>query len=197
MLVRDLVGLLIAVAALAATLLGDAGRELLRYEHDALHNGEAWRLLTGHLVHANLAHCALNLAGLFSIHVVFANQITARGSAAAFLSLAMAVSAGLYFFSSGIQWYVGLSGVLHGMFAMYAFSAALTGSRVYALATAAVIGKVIYELIAGPSEDTAGLIGMHVIVDAHLYGMVSGLVIALFQHITHTPVQDTRTNDKA
>lgn len=188
MSVKYLVALLIASAALAATIWGDTAYALLRYDRAALQHAEAWRLLTGHLVHANLAHCALNLAVLFAILAIFANQITARGLAVAVFILSLTVSGGLYFLSSEIQWYIGLSGVLHGVFALYALSAALTGSRIHALATLALVGKVTYELIAGPGEDIKALIGMNVIVDAHLYGMVGGLVIALVKHIIRTRI---------
>jgi hypothetical protein len=43
----------IALTAIAIILLatGDSGRELLRYDRAALAGGEAWRLLSGHLVH--------------------------------------------------------------------------------------------------------------------------------------------------
>jgi len=44
-----LVGLLAAVLVLLS-LTGESGRELLRYEREAVLQGQYWRLLTGHLV---------------------------------------------------------------------------------------------------------------------------------------------------
>ena len=39
----------ILVVALLIALGGDAGRELLRYDRDAIGSGELWRLISGHL----------------------------------------------------------------------------------------------------------------------------------------------------
>src|SRR5690606_33115171 len=54
--------LAIASIAVLFELFGDAGREALRYERDALEAGEAWRRLTGHLVHLGRGHLAMNHA---------------------------------------------------------------------------------------------------------------------------------------
>ena len=58
--------LTVAVVVALLTGLWLAGPEVtaaLRYERGAVLDGEWWRLLTGHLVHADAAHLAWNLAG--------------------------------------------------------------------------------------------------------------------------------------
>ena len=58
----------VIVALLAVCLLlglgGDEVRDLLRYERDAIHGGEYWRLVSGHLVHLGFGHLWPNLVAL-------------------------------------------------------------------------------------------------------------------------------------
>ena len=50
---------------------GNSARLLLRYERSAILDGELWRLLTGHLVHGNAWHLALNVAGMGLVALLF------------------------------------------------------------------------------------------------------------------------------
>jgi membrane associated rhomboid family serine protease len=64
--------LLPVVVIIALALTGDAGREALRYQREAvIDQHEYWRLLTGHLVHADWHHVWMNLAGLALMVALF------------------------------------------------------------------------------------------------------------------------------
>ena len=61
------------------SLLGESGRLALRYEREAVLQGEYWRLLTGHLVHGTWLHLLLNGAGLGLVAALFPTAITPGG----------------------------------------------------------------------------------------------------------------------
>ncbi len=77
-----------------------------------------------------------------------------------------------------MQFYVGLSGTLHGLFAYYALNEALNGRRSSWLLVLGVIGKVGWEQWFGASASTAELIGARIATEAHLAGLVGGLLLA-------------------
>ena len=90
-----------------------------------------------------------------------------------------AMGTGFWFLNPGLEWYVGLSGLLHGLLAaglMVGVVRRETESVVLALLVAA---KLTWEQLAGPLPGSEGASGGAVIVDAHLYGAVGGVLAAL------------------
>lgn len=172
--------LLLAGLSLAIALAGPNAGVTLRYERAAIVDGQAWRLATGHLVHLGWSHLALNLAGLALIWGLFQRQLTTlEWWWAWWVSTAM-VSAGLFVFDTDLIWYVGLSGVLHGLFIA---GLLLTIRRDFWWGDAAllviVLGKLAWEQVHGALPGTAEMAGGDVIVAAHLYGAVGGALAAL------------------
>lgn len=166
-----------ALTTLCLLAMVPGGFELLRYER-ALIAAEPWRLLTAHVVHLGWVHLALNLAAFAAIWVMLGDLLRPRAWVAAFVFCALAVSGGLWFLDPGLEWYVGLSGVLHGLFVVGAM-AGLGRARVFhGLLLAGVVAKVAWEQLAGADVGSAALVGGAVIVNAHLYGMLAGLACA-------------------
>ncbi|MDJ0700537.1 MAG: rhombosortase [Woeseiaceae bacterium] len=166
---------MIGVSA-AIALWGEVGREWLRYDRAAIADGEVWRLVTGHLVHLGPAHFLMNAAGLGLVWFLFAREFDARGWLAILFAVVAGISAGFWFLDPELAWYVGLSGLLHGMLAA-GIVAGLPGRRREAVILAVLVAaKLVWEQLAGPlpgSEETAG---GNVIVNAHLYGTLAGAV---------------------
>jgi len=171
-------GLLLALTALLQafaphTILA------LRYDRAAVEGGEVWRLITGNLVHLNWTHLLLNLTGLVLIWVLFTREWSFRFWCVAFLVCALAVGGGLFAFDPALRWYVGLSGVLHGLFVI----ALLTDpylrwfERVGLLA--ALAAKIAWEQFHGPTPGVTELIHGAVVVQAHLYGALGGAVFGI------------------
>ncbi|CAH0526593.1 hypothetical protein VHP8226_01947 [Vibrio hippocampi] len=90
-----------------------------------------------------------------------------------------AVTIGLGIFVSEIQIYLGLSGILHALFAFLALREALQGRQSSWLLVIGVIGKVALEQIQGAPESTAKLIQANVAIEAHLIGAITGLTLAI------------------
>jgi rhomboid family GlyGly-CTERM serine protease len=165
------------IAALAVLLYaaGPATVEVLRYERAAILAGQAWRLATGHLVHADAPHLGWNLAGLALVWFLFARDYSRRQWLAVLLASTLAIDLGFLLFEPGLAWYVGFSGVLHGCMAagLLAWLAAgrdLLGGVVAAL----FVAKLTWEHLLGPLPFTAGTISLPVIYEAHSYGAVGG-----------------------
>jgi len=176
----------LAVACLLLAPWADAGMDWFAMRRIDLLQGEYWRFWTGPLVHSSWAHLGLSMAGLivlqqmFGAELRFVNWAWCYGIVAPVIGvcwLAFPETAWLPF--GGFDYVVGMSGLLHGLFA-YAACLAMRRDRLLAIGTLLVIGaKVIWEVISGPSEFTADLIGMPVAATTHLYGFVGGLLLGI------------------
>jgi rhomboid family GlyGly-CTERM serine protease len=88
------------------------------------------------------------------------------------LASAAAIDAGFVFYEPQLQWYVGLSGVLHGALAAGAIAWWRQESRPLALALTVVLAaKLAWEQWHGALPFSGD---MTVVVDAHLYGALGG-----------------------
>lgn len=166
-----LVGLLAATLVLLG-LTGDMGRELLRYERLPVLHGEYWRLITGHFVHGSTQHLLLNAVGLGLVAVLFPREYSLRGWLLILASSIATIDIGFVLLEPQLEWYVGLSGVLHGALVAGAIGWWRHESRLRTVAlTAIVIGKIAWEQWQGALPLSGD---MPVIVDAHLYGAIGG-----------------------
>jgi rhomboid family GlyGly-CTERM serine protease len=166
--------LTIALLCVALSVGGDSLQQWLRYERAALEAGELWRLLSGHLVHLGTGHLILNLAALGVLGLLFADALDQLEWVLVSLASALAIDIGLYWLSGDVQWYVGLSGVLHGL--MAAGSLSLLASRTPGglILLSITISKLLLEQFGGALPYSELTSGGPVIVDAHLYGALGG-----------------------
>lgn len=156
---------------------------LLRYERDLIGTGQLWRLLTGNLVHLGWAHWLMNSLGLLLVWALFEPYQRSVQTAGLLLFCCLLVGVGLYWFSPNVGWYVGLSGALHGLLIAGLLGQVRHQPGFSLSVLGLVVGKLIWEQVFGPlpgSEDTAG---GPVVVVAHSYGAVAGLLIALLHLI--------------
>ena len=169
----------IALVSLACLAGGDDARMALRFDRSGILDGDAWRLLSGHVVHLGASHWALNVVGLGLVWYLVGEAFDVRRWLIICLLAITAIDAGLWWLNPGLQWYVGLSGLLHGMLA--AGIAGVWGRRrSEAILLAAVVAvKLGYEQIAGPLPGSELASGAAVVVDAHLYGATGGVAAAL------------------
>jgi rhomboid family GlyGly-CTERM serine protease len=171
-----------ALLGCAALLLlpsfgGAPVRDLLRYDRTAIALGQLWRLVTAHVVHLDLRHALLNILGLGLMWALFARDYRVRDWCLIVLGAMAGIDLGLWFADSTIQWYVGSSGVLHGVMAAGTLATLRTGAWEGRVLAAVLAGKLLYEQLAGPLP----LSGSDpVVVDTHLFGAIGALVVALF-----------------
>lgn len=162
----------IVLAALFSEQLGP----VLQYHRQAIFEGQLHRLLTAHLVHTNVYHALLNLAGLILIWGIAFRYISHREWWLVLFVSALMVSAGLVLFNPDVQWYRGLSGILHGLLLVAVLKARQLPGLIQAVILFALVLKLFLEQTQSALWQSEQLIGAPVIVDAHLYGLVGGLV---------------------
>lgn len=152
----------------------------LVFKRDNINQGQWWRLITGNLVHTNLPHLGMNLAGLWISAFLFAGYISVKSYIFSLLFLIIGVGLGIYFFSPALMWYAGISGALYGLFLIGAVYAILHKDYITGVPLLILIpAKIIWDMIYGGSQSSAELIGVPVATDAHLYGMIAAIPLAL------------------
>ncbi|MGF1689447.1 rhombosortase [Photobacterium japonica] len=167
----------ILTIALIALMQWPAIASALFWQRDAIVHGEIWRLITGNLTHTNWPHMIMNTLALAIITFIFRAHLTAARLAGLIVSLSLFI--GLCLFGSSMHNYVGLSGVLHGIFAWGACRDILAKDKLGIVMLVGIILKVAYEQVYGASALSASLIQARVATEAHLAGLVGGIVIAL------------------
>jgi rhomboid family GlyGly-CTERM serine protease len=174
---RHGLGLLLALALLLAPLAGGEPLTMIwRYERPAVADGQLWRLVTAHFVHMDAGHAVLNCTGLVLLWALFA-RTWRPGQWLFALALTMAtIDAGFWFLSTGLQWYVGASALLHGAFACGCVALVFQRDRLGMVAAALLISKLIWEQAHGPLP----LETRHPVVTiSHAYGAVGGALAGL------------------
>ncbi len=166
----------LAALCLLGLVFGEPLRDQLRYERTAISAGEYYRLLTGHFVHLGTGHTLLNAFGLGLVWLLVGGAFSIVGWFAILAVVIAVIDLGFWYLMPSLDWYVGLSGVLHGLLV-----AGLVGSlrvrRWESLILGAIIAaKLAYETVVGPMPGSVEAAGGAVIVEAHLYGAAGGLL---------------------
>jgi rhomboid family GlyGly-CTERM serine protease len=169
---------LMGVCALLAfpELFGDPARQALSFDRTALAEGQWWRVLTAHFVHLDAEHAFLNGLGVVLRWALFARDYSPWQWAAIYCVSALTVSAGLWFWNPELSWYVGASGALHGVMTAGTLAHLRRRDLDGWILAVFIVAKLGYEQFAGalPFAGSA-----NTIVDAHLYGAIGGVVLAL------------------
>lgn len=172
-------GLIFVIGALLVTQwLGPRAQLWLRYERSAVAAGEWWRLVTAHLVHLDGPHLAMNLAGLVLLWCLYSADARPRDWLVVALAAALAVGLGLYVLAPGVLWYVGLSGVLHGLWAGGGVACFARWRLEAAVTLALLAAKLALESAHGALSSVLGS-ALPVVTVAHLYGAVGGALAAV------------------
>ena len=170
-------GLVLAVALLLLPLAGGEALKLAwRYERGAVAAGQWWRFITCHQVHLDPNHALLNAVGLALLWSLFARCYGWGQWLVALGACVAAIGAGFWFFSTQLMWYVGASGVLHGVFACGCIAMLRQRDRIGFIAAAIFVGKLAYEQWHGPLPFERA---DQVVTVAHLYGAMGGAAMGL------------------
>jgi len=167
---------IITLTALLLELGGDGVRLALAYNRDALEAGQYWRLLTGHFVHLSMTHVLLNLAGLALVAWIVGHAFSWQHWLTITAISIVAIDAGFWILYPELGWYVGMSGLLHGILAAGLVVGIAERERGSIVLGVLVLAKLIWEQTSGPLPGSESSSGGAVIVDAHFYGAVGGLL---------------------
>jgi rhomboid family GlyGly-CTERM serine protease len=169
--------ILSALAQLSLTFEVDG----LQFAREGIGEGQWWRFITGNFVHLSWRHFAMNAVALSTIYVLYPNNLKAYGWVIVFLLSCLSVTMGVWVFSPNIHWYVGLSGALHGLLiTLIIVDYVVHKHWLNIILLLCVIAKLVWEGVMGPMPGIELTVGGPVVVQAHLYGFVGGLMIAAY-----------------
>jgi rhomboid family GlyGly-CTERM serine protease len=161
--------LLVSFSLQAFDLIADC-----RFNRDLVAQGDYWLLVSGHIVHLNWSHWMLNMAGLAIVAFFFSSHASFNQWLLVILVSILVIDIGVWWWLTDIRTYVGLSGVLHGLF-LYG---ALREIRFYPLSgyvlLAVLVAKLAWEFFFGALPGSEEMAGGRVLTEAHLLGAVGG-----------------------
>lgn len=132
----------------------------------AIEHNQWWRLLSGTLVHADWLHCAINLVALAIISLLYAKLFNLWQWLALIATLVIISNSTLLYFTN-VSDYVGLSGLLHGLF-VYALLKQFAEHKIEStLLLGATTIKLILEYFHPSGLGDQSLLGMSVATSVH------------------------------
>ena len=171
---------LVILVVLAAELLsfGDA----LEYRR-AVAFTEPWRLLTAHFVHLSFVHALLNGVALLLLGRLFGERLKPVEFWMILLGAPVAISLVFWLLLPELQWYRGLSDVLHSIyFAGCVVWIATTSGRARWLPIAALLVGTLKVLVEQPWDSSFPvhpMLRVAVVPQAHLIGAIIGVAAGL------------------
>jgi rhomboid family GlyGly-CTERM serine protease len=185
--------LFVFVAIVFLLQLNEVVIDALRYDRALIASGELWRLLTGNLVHLSSNHMLMNISVFVLASMLFRHNASAKVWYGALLTLGASVGIGLYLWDTEVSRYVGLSGILYGLFAFGLLISIKDNPLFYIGALIFVVYKVLAQQGDGYNpEEVRAFIGGNVIESAHLYGLIVGLMAGFFHVVVTRSWQDVR-----
>ncbi len=155
--------------------------QYLAFSHTALKEFEFWRLITATFCHTNFNHLLMNISGLLITIFLFIDTFKKTKLWPLILFNSVLISTMIFFLDPKILWYVGLSGVLHGLFSYAVCSDLIRKDRWGYILGFAIIVKISFEQLHGAEKATMLLINAPVLINAHLYGAISGIIFFILQ----------------
>lgn len=152
-----------------------------RFNRGLVEQGDVWLLFSAHVVHLNWSHWVLNMAGLAIVAFFFSSHASFKQWLSVILVSACVINAGLWWWMPDIRSYVGLSGVLHGLF-LYG---ALREIRFYPASgyvlSFVLVAKLLWEFFNGALPGSEDMTGGRVLTEAHLLGAIGGVLVWTFE----------------
>lgn len=164
-------------------LAGEHGKELLRYDRVWIGQGETWRFLSGHFAHLSWSHLAMNGAGLLLVWFLIGHSYAISTWIMITILTIATIDTAFWFLNPELYWYVGMSGLLHGLLVAGIIPRLRTLDVETGILMLLLIAKIGYEQFNGPVPGSETTSGGPVVVDAHLYGALGGVLGALLARI--------------
>jgi rhomboid family GlyGly-CTERM serine protease len=155
----------------------------LEFNRSAILNGEIWRIWTAHFVHSNTNHLTVNALATIILMLILYKSLQLNSLLIEGLIFTTLLSLLMLAICPHIQWYNGLSGLLHAITANFFMKKSLQGDRLFQLATVVLCLKVLWESVRSllGYEKTIG--DASVVFEAHFIAVVLGTTTALIRQI--------------
>ena len=168
----------LAAFSVLAALGGPEAQRQLRYDRIGIAAGESWRLVTGHFAHLGMTHLILNIAGLAVVWLLVGGGYSLLHWVFVIATSLAVIDLCFWFLDPGLSWYVGMSGLLHALLVAGVASRFRVATGESLALAALIAGKIAWEQLAGPLPGSGLSAGGPVVVNAHLYGVVAGILAA-------------------
>lgn len=171
------VSLALAILSISLIFFAAEMQALLYFDRDLLRQGQIWRLITGHLVHADRVHLLWNVVALVLLSGVI-ERASRRLLLFSLLSGVVAVDVLLLSAWSDIDYYCGLSGVLNSVLVVTLW-VVWQQSRSHWVSVTAVLclGKILLEITL--NDTVISHISWPPYPLAHLAGAIGGVFTLL------------------
>lgn len=159
----------------------------LTYERDLIADGEWYRILTGQFTHRSLVHLLANLVGVCIAWWLFVSYFAGQPAWHFWMVIivcAWSSGLGLWLFAPHIEYYVGFSGTLYGVYSYGAFRDVIARIRFGWLILLTVIISATWEYFVAPIEFLSPVREL-LATPAHFFGMVGGLLLAVIFSACH------------
>ncbi|MFQ3171007.1 MAG: rhomboid family GlyGly-CTERM serine protease [Oleispira sp.] len=162
----------------------------LMFDRDAIDEGQIWRLFSGHFVHLSMSHLLGNALGIVLLAYIAGRSLNNLVGILLLAWCVVVVGIGLYGYADYLDYYVGLSGVLHGLLLVAPFVSPFYSRVIAGCFLLVIVSKVVWEQSSWYDDMAmAGMIGGRVEVNAHLLGVIAGLVFLLVYYV-HAYLQE-------
>ncbi|MBV7437042.1 rhombosortase [Aeromonas sp. sif2416] len=169
----------ITLSLVTALLFLTVPNHLISFDRTLIAQGEGWRIITGNLAHTNGWHLLLNLSGLGVLYSLFREYLGGWRLPALLLLLGTAVGLGIWWWCPQTQWYMGLSGALHGLFVWGALQDIRHRRHSGWLMLLGILIKLGLDFYSAGESPASLLIGARVHIESHLIGSAAGLLLGL------------------
>lgn len=184
---RTAEGILIVLLAglFAAVQLSPALQNGWAYQREDLLSGAWWQLLSAHAVHFDANHALMNMVGLALVWWLVAPARLGVWKILSLLMLSGVVAVlGLLLWHPQLDWYVGASGSIHGLWAGGAVALCLQGNHrslggALLLLLVAKLGAEMWLI----SPANIMLEGEVIVYAAHRYAAVGGGILMLMRYV--------------
>lgn len=156
-------------------------QEHLIFAHNKITSGEIWRLWSGQFVHTNYIHLTMNIVGFITLLILYSEELFKPKLIIQIFYISTCIGLWLYFFSPEVRWYLGLSGIIYGLFVVASLQAIIQKDALlgYPLFIAITV-KITWENVDNSINNTsASLINSPIATDAHLYGYIAALTLTI------------------
>lgn len=153
----------------------------LIFQRQLIMEGEIWRIMTGNWVHTNTPHLIMNIVGLWLLWMLFNETLKPHMFYLSLFITNLSIGLALLILNPELFWYAGLSGSLYGLYIIGASIALMHKDYIGSIPLFIIIPtKLVMDLtqndLTGFSEQ---LINAPVSTEAHIYGVISALVISI------------------
>jgi rhomboid family GlyGly-CTERM serine protease len=166
--------LLTALTLISILLVGQNYAAIFQYDRSAIMAGEYWRIITCHFVHSGWEHLFLNVIGVVFIYCLFDHLYSPVLWLLSALCCMIGISLSFLIFCPALEWYNGLSGLLHALLLMGIIGELKNGNKFYYFGLLGIIGKFVMDYFAGPLDLTSQFTKTLVVTSAHFSGIIIG-----------------------